>query len=40
MRSDFIVVRSDILDAVAILGLAWATYRKMMQNLAWATGYN
>lgn len=25
---------------VAILGLARATYWKMVQNLAWATGYN
>jgi len=25
---------------VAIIGLAKATYRKMLQNLAWATGYN
>ena len=27
-------------DAVAVLDLARATYRKMVQNLAWATGYN
>jgi len=25
---------------VAIIGLAKATYTKMVQNLAWATGYN
>ena len=27
-------------DVAAILGLARATYRKMVQNLLWATGYN
>jgi Cu2+-exporting ATPase len=38
--ADIILVHSNPLDAVAILGLSRATYRKMMQNLAWATGYN
>lgn len=38
--ADIILVRSNPLDAVAILGLARATYRKMAQNLVWATGYN
>jgi Cu2+-exporting ATPase len=38
--ADIILVRSSPLDAVAILGLARATYRKMVQNLLWATGYN
>jgi Cu2+-exporting ATPase len=38
--ADIILVRSNPLDAVAILGLARATYRKMVQNLVWATGYN
>ena len=38
--ADIILVRSNPLDAVAIIGLAKATYRKMVQNLAWATGYN
>jgi Cu2+-exporting ATPase len=38
--ADIILVRSNPLDAAAILGLARATYRKMLQNLAWATGYN
>jgi len=28
------------MDTVAILELSRATYRKMLQNLAWATGYN
>jgi len=38
--ADIILVKSNPLDAVEILGLARATYRKMVQNLAWATGYN
>ncbi len=38
--ADIILVRSNPIDAVAIIGLAKATYRKMMQNLIWATGYN
>jgi Cu2+-exporting ATPase len=38
--ADVILVRSNPLDAVAILGLSRATYRKMVQNLGWATGYN
>jgi len=38
--ADIILVRSNPLDVVAIIGLARATYRKMVQNLAWATGYN
>ncbi len=38
--ADIVLVRSNPLDAVAILGLARATYKKMIQNLAWATGYN
>ncbi len=38
--ADIILVRSNPLDAVAIIGLARATYKKMVQNLAWATGYN
>jgi len=38
--ADIILVRSNPLDAVAIIGLARATYRKMLQNLGWATGYN
>ncbi len=38
--ADIILVRSNPLDAVSILGLSRATYRKMLQNLAWATGYN
>jgi len=38
--ADIILVHSNPLDAVAILNLSRATYRKMIQNLAWATGYN
>ncbi len=38
--ADIILVKSNPLDAVAILSLARATYRKMVQNLVWATGYN
>ncbi|MDY0043818.1 MAG: copper-translocating P-type ATPase [Syntrophales bacterium] len=38
--ADIILVRSNPLDAASILKLSRATYRKMIQNLAWATGYN
>jgi Cu2+-exporting ATPase len=38
--ADIILVRSNPLDAAAIIGLAQATYKKMVQNLVWATGYN
>ncbi len=38
--ADVILVRSNPLDVVAILKLSHATYRKMIQNLIWATGYN
>jgi len=38
--ADVILVRSNPLDVVAILKLSRATYRKMIQNLVWATGYN
>ncbi len=38
--ADIILVHSNPLDAAAILKLSRATYRKMIQNLAWATGYN
>jgi P-type Cu2+ transporter len=38
--ADIILVRSDPLDTVTIISLAKATYRKMVQNLIWATGYN
>ena len=38
--ADVILVRSNPLDVVAILQLSRATYRKMIQNLLWGTGYN
>jgi Cu2+-exporting ATPase len=33
-------VRSNPLDTVAVVELSAATYRKMVQNLWWAAGYN
>jgi P-type Cu2+ transporter len=38
--ADIILVRSNPLDVVSILDLSRATFRKMLQNLGWATGYN
>ncbi len=38
--ADIILVRNDPRDVATILGLSKATYRKMLQNLVWATGYN
>jgi P-type Cu2+ transporter len=38
--ADIILVKSNPLDVVSILELSKATYRKMLQNLGWATGYN
>jgi Cu2+-exporting ATPase len=38
--ADVILVRSNPLDVVAIVRLSRATYRKMTQNLLWATAYN
>lgn len=35
-----ILARSNPLDIVKIIRLSRATYRKMIQNLVWATGYN
>jgi len=35
-----ILVRSNPLDVVKIIELSRASYRKMIQNLVWATGYN
>ena len=35
-----ILVRSDPLDVVKIIALSRASYRKMIQNLWWAAGYN
>jgi P-type Cu2+ transporter len=35
-----VLVRSDPRDVVRAIELSRATYRKMVQNLVWATGYN
>ena len=35
-----ILVRSNPLDVVQVIQLSRASYRKMIQNLLWATGYN
>jgi Cu2+-exporting ATPase len=37
---DVILVRSDPRDVPRIIALSRATYRKMLQNLWWAAGYN
>jgi len=38
--ADIILVKNDPKDVVKVIQLSKATYRKMRQNLAWATGYN
>ncbi len=38
--ADVILVRNDPNDVLSVIGLSRATYRKMIQNLFWATGYN
>lgn len=38
--ADVVLVKSNPLDVVSIIKLSRATYRKMIQNLGWATGYN
>ena len=38
--ADIVLVRSNPLDVLSIIKLAKATYKKMVQNLIWATGYN
>ncbi len=38
--ADIVLVKSNPEDVVSMILLARATYRKMVQNLAWATGYN
>jgi len=38
--ADVVLVRSNPNDIPAVIRLARATYAKMVQNLAWATGYN
>jgi len=37
---DIVLVRSDPRDVSRIISLSRASYRKMIQNLWWATGYN
>jgi P-type Cu2+ transporter len=38
--ADIILVNSNPKDIVSLILFGKATYRKMIQNLAWATGYN
>ena len=38
--ADIVLVENDPEDVATILNLSKATYRKMKQNLFWATGYN
>src|SRR6185503_4058890 len=35
-----VLVKSNPKDVVSLILFGQATYRKMVQNLAWATGYN
>jgi len=37
---DIVLVRSDPRDVPRMIALSRATYRKMLQNLWWAAGYN
>ncbi|MFX0008747.1 MAG: copper-translocating P-type ATPase [Candidatus Hermodarchaeota archaeon] len=38
--ADIILVNSNPKDVTALIGFGRATYKKMIQNLIWATGYN
>lgn len=38
--ADIILVKSNPIDVVKIVKLSKATYKKMVQNLIWAAGYN
>jgi Cu2+-exporting ATPase len=38
--ADIILVNSDPADVVQMIAFGKATYRKMIQNLSWAVGYN
>lgn len=38
--ADVVLVRSNPLDVVSVIHLSRVTYGKMLQNLAWAVGYN
>jgi P-type Cu2+ transporter len=37
---DVVLIRSDPRDVARLIALSRASYRKMMQNLWWAAGYN
>jgi P-type Cu2+ transporter len=38
--ADIVLVNSDPMDVVEMIAFGRATYRKMIQNLIWAVGYN
>ncbi|MBY0500658.1 MAG: copper-translocating P-type ATPase [Alphaproteobacteria bacterium] len=38
--ADIILVKNNPMDVAGILHLSHSTYRKMIENLLWATGYN
>ncbi len=38
--TDIIIVNSNPKDVTSLIGFGKATYKKMIQNLIWATGYN
>jgi Cu2+-exporting ATPase len=38
--ADVILVKNDPRDVVNVVNLSKSTYRKMVENLLWATGYN
>ena len=38
--ADIVLVNSNPIDITALILFGQATYRKMVQNLIWATGYN
>jgi Cu2+-exporting ATPase len=38
--ADIVLVKNDPRDIVSVVRLSRASYRKMKQNLAWASGYN
>jgi Cu2+-exporting ATPase len=38
--ADIILVKNNPNDVASVIGLGKATYRKMFENLIWATGYN
>jgi Cu2+-exporting ATPase len=38
--ADIVLIRNDPRDVVRVIRLSRASYRKMVENLAWAVGYN